>query len=140
MESSLTTARDRLSFLDPVGAFNNQLQGTLIELEAARDLAQSAGQMLKGLEPTLFFLVSGDDKELVLGYQISSGERLVELLQIGRGQFVQAGTFLNSARQQIDRLNLSQMSPDLILRANDLDTITNSFCASITSCWRRQTF
>ena len=75
-----------------------------------------------GLQPTLFFLVSGNADEGVLGGRISSGERVVELLDLGRGQFLQADEHFSNARQAIDRLNLSVLSPDLILYADDLDT------------------
>jgi hypothetical protein len=117
---NLDISRQRLGLLRPVQLVNNQLEPALIQINAAHELALAARDMLNGLRPTLFFLVAGDDEEQVLA-QISSGERVVELLQIGRSQFLRAEQRLASARDEIDKLNLGTLPPDLVLTADGLE-------------------
>ncbi len=121
LETNLGTARQRFSLLGPLPNLNNQLAATAIQLEAAHDLTRAASTMLNGLQPTLFFLVSGDSDDQVLT-QISSGERIVEQLAVGRGQFLQASEFLAASRAALDRLRLETLSPDLVLATDDLET------------------
>lgn len=120
LAGSLQTAQRQLGIFRPVSGMNAQLAATLIEIDTSLELAKAAQEMLSGLQPTLFFLVSGEEDQAVA--QISSGERVVELLQIGRGSFVRATQHLSNARAAINRLNLDELTPDHILTASQLDT------------------
>jgi hypothetical protein len=79
----------------------------------------AASDMLRGLQPTLFFLVAGDDQESVVT-QLSSGERIIELLRIGRTQFVSASEHLAAARQQTDQLQTASISAESLLNLENL--------------------
>ena len=76
--------------------------------------------MLNGLQPTLFFFVSGDDNEAVVT-QISSGERVVELLGIGRGRFASADSHLAAAKSEMDNINLSSAPSNIVLSLEQLN-------------------
>jgi hypothetical protein len=114
---SLSTARARLGIARPFRAWNSDLDATIALVDASRNMALAADQMLNALQPTLFFLVSGEESVAV---QISSGERIVELLRLGRGLFLSAGGYLDAAQAEIDRLDLSRLSPGLILNVEGL--------------------
>lgn len=117
--NTLASARRQLSFLKPFTSLNQDVEATLASLEAAQSLALAAKDTLTGLQPTLFFLVSGERDETVVA-QISSGERIVELLRIGRSRFLSAENYLNQAQQQIDNIALEGISPQLFLNVENL--------------------
>ena len=119
LNHSLASARSRLSFLQPIASFNTTFNTTLTALEAAEEVTSAAGDILDGLQPTLFFLVSGSDTQAVVT-QISSGARMVELLRIGRGRFVSADEHLDTAGQRIERIDLSGANSSLILQVQEL--------------------
>jgi hypothetical protein len=121
LENSLASARQRFGLLGPLADLNPATAATIIQLEAAHHLSLAAGSILNGLQPTLFFLVSGDSGDQVLS-QISSGERIVELLAVGRGQFFQANNHLASSREALDRLRLDTLSSEQVLASDDLET------------------
>lgn len=116
---SLATARSRLGLAAPLRAFNSDLAATTVLVEAAADVTGAAQEMLNALQPTLFFLVAGDDRESVT-VQISSGERIVELLGLGRGLFLSADERLASAQARLDSIDLGQLSPSLLLNLEGL--------------------
>ena len=117
--NSLQAARTRLGILQPVRSFNTRLNASMIQIDAAQNLALAGQAMLNGLQPTLFFLVAGDDDEQVIA-QISSGQRVVELLEIGRSEFLKADNYLAAGRDIIDNMPLDGLMPDLILNADNL--------------------
>ena len=118
---SLTTARTQLGLFRFLGGLDSRLDTTLIQLDASVELGFAAQEMLNGLRPTLFFLVGGEDGGQSIA-QISSGERMVELLQVGRGAFIRARDHLTAAREAIDRINPEELTTDLILSADHLDS------------------
>lgn len=119
LNSSLGAAESRLRLVSPLRALNADLEGTLQVVDAAHSLTLAADDMLTALQPTLFFLVAGDDDETVTT-QISSGERLVELLGLGRGLLINAQAHLADAQASIDTFNLGSLSPSLLLNAEGL--------------------
>ncbi len=116
---TISAARSRLRFLRPFARLNNDLDSSLTGLDAAEDLTTAAYYMLNGLQPTLFFLVAGESNDSVVT-QISSGERIVELLSVGRGQFVTADAYLSAAKESIDYLNQTVTSSGNILNVQQL--------------------
>jgi len=120
LRRSLASAKWQTAFLRPVGSLNGDIEATLQQLDAAQELAAAAENMLDGLQPTLFFLVSGDDSETLVA-QISSGERMVELLDIGRGSFVSASEHLITARSMIDQIEALNVSPEVLLNLRSMN-------------------
>jgi hypothetical protein len=119
LEGSLAAARTRLVFLRPAAPLNRTLETTLSELDAASEVAQAADAILNGLQPTLFFLVSGSDSQSA-GTDISSAQRLTELLQLGRGQFSVADQRLQRAQAEIGALNLTGVASTTVLELQQL--------------------
>ena len=113
LSGTLGTAQSRFGLLKPFSSLNPNLEASLDTIEAARHLALAATDILNGLQPTLFFMVAGDDSGAVVA-QISSGERIIELLRIGRSQFTRAADQLAAAQRAIDAINISDPSPELI--------------------------
>jgi hypothetical protein len=122
LAGSLRQARTQVRFLDPFKTVNADLAGTLVSLDAANALSDAAREMLTGLEPTLFFMVGGQEEDTAVLGQISSGERIVELLRLGRGKFLSATESISRARAHIASLNLASLSPALILQIDGLTT------------------
>lgn len=116
---SLSTAQSRLRIVRPVAILNHQVVTTVNAVDAALDLAEAAQYTLNGLQPTLQFMVSGNNSQAVVT-QISSGEQIVDLLQVGKGQFADASTLLQQASQIIHGLDLTGVNPDLALQLDSL--------------------
>lgn len=119
LSGSLAGIRNRLRLAQPFTPFNATLGTTITSVDAAYSLTLAAKDMLNGLQPTLFFLVSGDDNKSVVT-QISSGERIVELLRIGRGQFASAENHLRAAQSAMDNLNLEGAPSSIVLNIQEL--------------------
>lgn len=119
LSRTLGTAQSRFALLKPFSGLSSELEASLGTIDAARYLALAATDILNGLQPTLFFMVSGDTSGTVIA-QISSGERIIELLRIGRSQFMRAAEQLAAAQRAIDTINLSNPSPQLIAYYEDL--------------------
>ena len=117
--STISSARRQANIIRPILNLNNDLDTTLTYLDVADQLARSADALLEGLQPTLFFLVGGQDKSAVTS-QISSGERIVELLSIGRPGFINAEAYLINAKGYIDSINSTGLSADKLLQLEQL--------------------
>jgi hypothetical protein len=114
LNQALTAARRQIFFLDPLASLNADIAATLTAVDVSREVATAAEEMLTGLQPTLFFLVAGQDDEAVVS-QLSSGERLVELMRIGRGQFASAETRLRAVEARLADMERVGLSSSLIL-------------------------
>ncbi len=114
LADALGSAQRLAGLVRPVAGVNRDLAATLTNLDAASELVSAARQMLTGLEPTIFLLVAGEDDQSIVT-QISAGERVVELLRLGRGRFVAAADDLASSRARLEGLDLNGVSPNLIL-------------------------
>lgn len=119
LSDSLSNARRQTSFLRPLSFLSADLETSLDALDAGQELALAADKMLTGLEPTLNFLTEGEE-DAAVATQISSGERVVELLRLGRSQFLSAQTHLDKAQREIDALDLGDVSADLLVTVDGL--------------------
>lgn len=119
LNSSLGSARRQTIFLRPLSFSNANLDTSLQMLDAAQYLTQAANNILAGTKPAVFFLTKGEQEESV-ATQISSGERVVELLGLGRGRFDTATAQLDSAQAIIDGLSMQHVSPDLVVTVDGL--------------------
>ena len=118
---NLARMQQRTRLVAPLASLNPDWGIMLDSLEAGRALTTAGERMLAGLEPTIFFMVAGQDDGALAG-GISSGERIVELLTIGRGQFISAADQLARARGIMDRMDLTGVSASLLLQLEDLET------------------
>lgn len=119
LNQSLGSARKQTLFLRPFTFLSGDLITTFNMLDAAQELTIAADDMLAGLQPALFSLTGGAGDERVTA-QFSSGERVVELLSLGRGRFASAGHHLDAARAIIERLEPTQVSPGLLATVDGL--------------------
>lgn len=117
--STLSSVQRQIGFLRPIVKLNNALDDTLTSLDTAQQLALAANAMLDGLQPTLFFLVGGEKNETVVA-QISSGERVVELLRLGRPNFISAYDYLQTASRYIQAIEVSKLSAEMLLQVDQL--------------------
>lgn len=119
--ATFASVKSQIGFLRPFLSFNSGLQANLTSVDAAQELALAADALLDGLQPTLFFLVGGEEDETVLA-QISSGERIVELLRLGRPRFITAQNHLQNSAQAIQSIESGQLSAELLLQVEQLST------------------
>lgn len=119
LNQSLNSARRQTLFLRPLTFAKVDLETSLDTLDAAQELSLAASDILVGMQPAVFFLTAGEQEESVVT-QISSGERVVELLSRGRGRFLSAEQRLASAKTILDGLTLDNISPDLIVTIDGL--------------------
>ncbi|MFW5771679.1 MAG: DUF4012 domain-containing protein [Phototrophicaceae bacterium] len=117
---NLARMQQRTRLVAPLTTLNADWGIMFDSLEAGQALAAAGQRMLAGIEPTIFFMVAGEDEGALAG-GISSGERIVELLTIGRGQFISASDHLAQARSLIDSMDLTGISASLLLQLEDLE-------------------
>jgi len=101
--SALQNAGAQTGFLRFAGNLNEDWAQTFLLLDAAQALSRAANDILLGIEPTLFFLTAGETAEGVT-IQVSAGERIVEQLRLGQGQFISAQQQIGQARDTLGRL------------------------------------
>ena len=120
LSRSLNRVDGRLRFLRHAAPLNPDWETLLDLLAVSQEMARATDNMLDGLEPALFYMVDGQSGETVVT-QISSGERIVELLTVGRGRFNQADGQLTNVRTMLDSIDLSSASPELLLQVRSLN-------------------
>lgn len=121
LSQQITVAQDRITVLNPLISLNSDWQ-VMVQLLDTSDLIVSATEsMLNGMEPAINFLVQGEDDEVITS-QISSGERIAELLEIGHGSFLQAEDLLTSADEMLNQISLASTSPDLLLNLQQVES------------------
>jgi hypothetical protein len=119
LNSNLGAARRQTFFLRPLTFTSADLDVSLQMLDAAQQLTLASNNILTGMKPAIFFLTQGEQEESV-ATQISSGERIVELLGLGRGRFLTATHQLDQAEAIINGLSLENVSPDLVVTIDGL--------------------
>ncbi|MFN8531130.1 MAG: DUF4012 domain-containing protein [Anaerolineae bacterium] len=127
--STLSGVSRQARLAQPFLSMNSDLTASVTQLRATEQLARAADAMVRGLEPTLVFLFDTQSTGSSPISQISTGERLVELLSIGRPNFLEAETYLQNARETINTIDVSQLSSDALLQLDQLlnyeSTLTN---------------
>lgn len=118
--ATFSSVQRQIGFLRPLVSLDKGVEATVTSLDAAQQLALSADAMLDGLQPTLFFLVGGQDDETVVA-QISSGERIVELLRLGRPSFISAQDYLQTAERSIQSIQTGELSASMLLQVEELN-------------------
>lgn len=119
MRGSLVSVKRQTIFLRLFTFASADLDASLEALDAAEEMTLAAEDLLDGMEPAIFFLTEGEKDETVSS-QLSSGERLVELLTLGRGRFLSAQQHLDNAREIIDGLDQTEISEELLISVNGL--------------------
>ncbi|MCA9909784.1 MAG: DUF4012 domain-containing protein, partial [Anaerolineae bacterium] len=124
--NTLQAVRGQTAFLRPFAPLNKDLTSIYSALDVTNELALSVNDLLTGLQPTLFFMVDGDEQDTVVR-QISAGERIVELLRLGRSRFFTATEHLDGARAQLDQMDLGGISPQMLRNFVTLDNYEKQF-------------
>jgi hypothetical protein len=119
LSRQIRSTQNRIDYLGPIIDLNNDWQASGTALDVARLLVDASGDMLDGTYPALNFLVQGQS-EAVVTMRISSGERVVELLDLGRGRFASAESKLRLVEAQLTEVDLTNLSSDLILQIEQL--------------------
>jgi hypothetical protein len=126
LRQSLSNARRRVSFFRTFSPLNADLEAIFTLLDTSYQTSLATERTLNGLQPTLFFLAyGGEESEEDDGMlRVASGERIVELLSLGRGQFLSASELLESAQQNLMSLNLAALSTDMLMTYDDVERYT----------------
>ena len=112
--SALRSTRTVAAIARPLAALNSDVDAALTLLGAAQEMVSAAQSMLTGVEPALTLLVAGS-LDQAISANLSSGERLVDLLRLGQSEFALAGERLTSAAAALDRLPTDTLSSRLLL-------------------------
>ncbi len=121
---ALTTAQRQTAILRPIATLDPGQASTFLLLDSASELSLAADDILAGLEPVLFFLASSSPDESVT-LQISSGERIVDLLRLGRQRFESAQQHLATAQDGLGSLVLDTLPADTLIQAQQAATYLN---------------
>jgi hypothetical protein len=119
LDRSISATQSRIRYVRPLVDLNPDWMASVDSLAAAQDLVWAFEDVLIGLQPALNFMMNGEDDEAVAA-RISSGERVVELLELGQGQFVTAQSRLNQAQSRLDNISLNDVSADLLLQIEQM--------------------
>lgn len=119
LAQTLDSARQQTGLLHKFASANPDLFASFSALDAANQIALAATDVLEGLRPVLFFVMQGQEQGAV-AVPTSSGERIIELLRVGQGRFATAGDLLSAANTAISNLNLTNISPQLLLRVEEI--------------------
>lgn len=124
LQVAVSEARDNLELsqrraflIRPLSGIHPILDTAMKSLDTAKLLTEASGRILTGLQPSVFYLVSGDSSQTGVT-QLSSGDRLVELLEIAHGEFNSAEALLAEARQLMNQMSLADV-PLALLRTTE---------------------
>src|SRR5260221_2681690 len=120
LSDSLSAAQSQNGFLQHLSFINADLGTTFQILSAAQHMAQAGTTILSGLQPTLFFITQGQKGDANTT-QISSGERIIELLQTGQGQFITAQHQIDTAQQLLNGIDPKNASPQVLLKLEQIN-------------------
>ena len=120
LNESLGRAKSQTTFLRSFAFLYSDAELYFTALDASYEMTLAADAILEGIDPTIFFLTEGEEGESV-ATQISSGDRVVELLGLGHGQFLEAQDYLDQAREHIDELDLASVSKDMLPLVDGLE-------------------
>lgn len=119
--STLSTVQRQVRFVRPILGVDADLDASFTAMDALQQLALSGDDLVTGLQPALFFLMGGEERDAAVT-QISSGERLVELLRIGRPSFLSAQRRLEDADRLIASVDTANISVGTLLQLEQLRT------------------
>lgn len=119
LESVLSVANQRANLMRPLTFLNADVEASTQALAAADEMTAGVKKMLAGLQPTASFLFGGQETG-TLGSQLSSGDRLAELLRLGQSQFIQADEHIATATAYLDGIDVSALSPATVLTIEEI--------------------
>jgi hypothetical protein len=119
LQTVLSVANARADLMKPLTLLNDDLQASTQALTAAENMTEAVKKMLAGLQPTASFLLGGQETG-TLGSQLSSGDRIAELLQLGRSQFIEAQDDITAAHDALAQVDMASLSPSTILTIEEI--------------------
>jgi hypothetical protein len=117
VDESLASSQSRLAFVRPFQTIHPNIEMTFLSLDIAREITRATRLMINGAEPAANYLLTGTStsgSQSQTTIQLSSGDRLVELLEIGRNPFQRARGILDQTQPMIDRLDLTGAPLELV--------------------------
>jgi len=108
---SIERTRNRLSLVRQLA--NLFLPSYTQTLDASSELTKATEAILEGIRPTLFYMVNGEEDGTVVT-QVSSGERIIELVDLGSGRFITAQNHLNRAKDLLSSIPVQNASSEMV--------------------------
>jgi hypothetical protein len=120
LDATLNGVNSRIGFLRPVSQLDTNLNFGFDSLDSIQYLVKAANQILDGLQPTVLFLAGNQDDTALLG-EISSGQRIAELLELGQTNFANARDNLHAAQAILDGVSTQELSRSSLLNLTQLE-------------------
>lgn len=120
LHRNIRSTRQQLGLFEPLITLNSEWEISYELLDIAYQLTSATRNMLEGLEPVIELLEENTDRASV-GLQISTGERMVDFLEIGQEQFLQASDSLESANISLESIDLSSVTVTQALNFQQMD-------------------
>jgi len=116
--SNIIGTQSQLRYVAPLFDYNDEWKVSSQLLGVASELTTSTSYMLYGFEPVVNFLDRGDNQTIS---QISSGERITDILETSQVSFRNAAWSLDQAQYQLDTIDISEAPLDLILSYEQIE-------------------
>lgn len=120
LNRQLRSIQRTFTLFGPLTSITPDTRVTYELLGVAQNLTTATDEILSGLRPVLVFMVQGDD-DAQIASGLSSGERLVELLEIGQESLLRAEDRVNRAKAQLASIDLSGVSAQTLISADELN-------------------
>jgi hypothetical protein len=118
---NLASARQQTRPLQVVATFNADARATFMLLDAAEKITLSVQDLIDGLQPVLFFMMDGQQGDSsTISSNFGSGERVIELLQLGQSKFLRARERLAESKQLLASPELDNVSAQLLLYTEEI--------------------
>ncbi|MFZ4828924.1 MAG: DUF4012 domain-containing protein [Phototrophicaceae bacterium] len=115
---SIERTRNRMLIVRPIA--NLFLPSYTQTLDAGSELTKATQAILEGIRPTLFYMVNGEENGTVVT-QVSSGERIIELIDLGSGRFITAQNHLNRANDLLSSIPIQNASSEMFATILDIE-------------------
>lgn len=119
LQQTLDGVGARIGFLRPLGYLDVNLSFGFDSLEASKLLVSAARGILDGLQPALLFAAGNEEDGALLG-ELSSGQRVAELLQLGQVSFRRAQENLVAAQAMLDQASAQALNQANLLTLSRL--------------------
>ena len=119
LRGNIIATQSQLRYVEPLFDYNDEWKVSSQLLGVASELTISISYMINGFEPVVNYLDGRGNNQT--GSQMSSGERIADLLETSQVSFRYAARSLDQAQNQLNTIDLSESPLDLVLSYEQIE-------------------